>query len=280
VTRHNSAADPGYGTIYGPQLRPPSETTQTPGGQPTAANAGVLAGHSGGGCEIRTREGLPPTRFPTMLTSVHRRPPPSVTWADRNGCVLADVGEPRRMRPHLRPATGRPLPAAWTSSCGSHGSATHSLATGPRGLMALPGAEPAVTIAGWQICPAQVSRASGHTASLAVAHDPCRPAPADFARAAFAAVMGLYACTVPSSARRCSGDTQAADVPPRTLRRAPGCPVRCDPDGKPIGAPGGKRVGEGVYRPGERRSKVSEAARLYASLGWRSVGEGEDEVEL
>ena len=39
-----------------------------------------------------------------MLTGVHRRPPPSVTWADRNGCVLADAREPRRMRPHLSPA--------------------------------------------------------------------------------------------------------------------------------------------------------------------------------
>src|SRR5262249_44721184 len=36
----------------------------------------------GGGCEIRTREGLPPTRFPTMLTFVHDRPPPSVNSAD------------------------------------------------------------------------------------------------------------------------------------------------------------------------------------------------------
>jgi len=37
------------------------------------------------------------------------------------------------------------------------------------------------------------------------------------------------------------------------------------PDGKPIGAPGRKRVGEGAYPPGERRSKVIEAARSYAS---------------
>jgi hypothetical protein len=56
-----------------------------------------------------------------MLTGVHRGPPPSVTWADRNGCVLADAREPRRMRPHLSPAgpTGRcqqrgPHPAACT----------------------------------------------------------------------------------------------------------------------------------------------------------------------
>jgi hypothetical protein len=58
----------------------------------------------GGGCEIRTREGLPPTRFPTMLTRVHRGPGLSVTCADRDGWVSADAREPRRMRPHLRPA--------------------------------------------------------------------------------------------------------------------------------------------------------------------------------
>ncbi len=39
----------------------------------------------GGGCEIRTREGLPPTRFPTMLACVHQSSPPSVTWTDRDG---------------------------------------------------------------------------------------------------------------------------------------------------------------------------------------------------
>src|SRR5215468_6337686 len=31
-----------------------------------------------GGCEIRTREGLPPTHFPTLLSGVHQWPPPSV----------------------------------------------------------------------------------------------------------------------------------------------------------------------------------------------------------
>src|SRR5262249_1779885 len=33
----------------------------------------------GGGCEIRTREGLPPTRFPTLLAGVRTGSPPSVT---------------------------------------------------------------------------------------------------------------------------------------------------------------------------------------------------------
>ncbi len=42
----------------------------------------VLAGQRGGGCEIRTREGLPPTRLPTLLASVHHGPSPFVTCPD------------------------------------------------------------------------------------------------------------------------------------------------------------------------------------------------------
>ena len=44
----------------------------------------------GGGCEIRTREGLPPTRFPTMHTSVHQRPPPSVSCANSTGAAAGE----------------------------------------------------------------------------------------------------------------------------------------------------------------------------------------------
>ena len=47
----------------------------------------------GGGCEIRTREGLPPTRFPTMLARVHRRPPPS---ANCTNTIRANTGERSR----------------------------------------------------------------------------------------------------------------------------------------------------------------------------------------
>src|SRR5229473_8609601 len=60
------------------------------GGQ--ARNAYCLV-RDGGGCEIRTREGLPPTRFPTMLTGVHRWPPKSATCAD---APRAAVGERSR----------------------------------------------------------------------------------------------------------------------------------------------------------------------------------------
>src|SRR5690242_4179146 len=41
----------------------------------------------------RTREGLHPTRLPTMLTGVHQWPPPSVTCPDVTG---AAAGERRR----------------------------------------------------------------------------------------------------------------------------------------------------------------------------------------
>src|SRR2546427_11981490 len=53
----------------------------------------VAAVQRGGGCEIRTREGLPPTRLPTMLTGVHRRSPPSPNCA--NGIWL-NIGEQLR----------------------------------------------------------------------------------------------------------------------------------------------------------------------------------------
>ena len=56
----------------------------------------------GGGCEIRTREGLPPTRFPSVRPSVHRRPCPSVTWDDRDRWALADAREFQRMRLRMR----------------------------------------------------------------------------------------------------------------------------------------------------------------------------------
>src|SRR5437667_232383 len=60
-------------------MSPPNEPTRARSLILPSVATGVLAGQRGGGCEIRTREGLPPTRFPTMLARVHRRPPPSAT---------------------------------------------------------------------------------------------------------------------------------------------------------------------------------------------------------
>src|SRR5215831_3891446 len=77
---------------------------QAPLGDASLAGAttGVSAGQRGGGCEIRTREGLPPTRFPSVRLSVHARPGPSVTWDDRNERASADACELQRMRLRMR----------------------------------------------------------------------------------------------------------------------------------------------------------------------------------
>jgi hypothetical protein len=60
------------------------------------------AGQAGGGCEIRTREGLPPTRFPSLRTGVRGRPAPSATLARGPVRSLVNVAERWRMRPKLR----------------------------------------------------------------------------------------------------------------------------------------------------------------------------------
>src|SRR6516162_877023 len=71
-----------------------SETTQPWRPRPNAGPVLVYClVRGGGGCEIRTREGLPPTRFPTMLARVHRRPPPS---ANCTNTIRANTGERSR----------------------------------------------------------------------------------------------------------------------------------------------------------------------------------------
>jgi hypothetical protein len=98
---------------------------------------------------FRTREGLPPTRFPTMLAGVHQGSPLSVTWADRNGWVSADT--PRTQTNETTFETSRNLQAAASSAdlilrrARFRYSHPHSE---PRGLTALASAEPAVIIAG------------------------------------------------------------------------------------------------------------------------------------
>ena len=76
-----------------------------------------------GGCEIRTREGLPPTRFPIMLTSVHHRPPPFATCAN-----TPTVNADERSRTGVNEPRTEPTPcrAAWI--------------VGPLIALALPGA--------------------------------------------------------------------------------------------------------------------------------------------
>src|SRR5437667_4715161 len=47
-------------------MSPPNEPTRARSLILPSVATGVLAGQRGGGCEIRTREGLPPTRFPSV----------------------------------------------------------------------------------------------------------------------------------------------------------------------------------------------------------------------
>ena len=69
---------------------PPPARPRSPPMARAAFTKRVIAGQRGGGREIRTREGLPPTRFPTLLTSVQRRPPPSVACPNT---IWATAGE-------------------------------------------------------------------------------------------------------------------------------------------------------------------------------------------
>jgi hypothetical protein len=65
----------------------------------------IAAGQYGGGCEIRTREGLPPTRFPTRSAAIRRVPLPSVSCADS---FWAAVGE--RLRTGVNETRSEPRP--------------------------------------------------------------------------------------------------------------------------------------------------------------------------
>src|SRR5499427_5406952 len=97
VTRRNGCADPMGAPPWGRRRSvswPGTETNLDIETVLAALILSVLAGQRGGGCEIRTREGLPPTRFPTMLASVYQSSPPSVTCPDM---ARPAVGERPRM---------------------------------------------------------------------------------------------------------------------------------------------------------------------------------------
>ena len=80
-----------------------NETTQPCKPRPNACPGLVFSlVRGGGGYEIRTPEGLPPTRFPSVRPGVHASPGQSVTWDDRNRRVTADAREHRRMRLRMR----------------------------------------------------------------------------------------------------------------------------------------------------------------------------------
>ena len=69
----------------------------------------IAAVQASGGCEIRTREGLHPTRFPTLLTGVHQCPLQFAASAD--ACRVA-TGE------RLRTGVNEPRnePTGWTAA--------------------------------------------------------------------------------------------------------------------------------------------------------------------
>ena len=71
-----------------------------------SAATGVLAGQRGGGCEIRTREGLHPTRFPTLLAGVHQCPLRFAASAD-----VCRVATGERLRTGVNEPRTEPMPA-------------------------------------------------------------------------------------------------------------------------------------------------------------------------
>ena len=95
----------------------------------------------GGGCEIRTREGLPPTRFPTMLTSVHRRPPQSANCANT---IRVSTGERPRTgmnETKLSPGPGRSLGSGVAAESLDGSSAACVAVTGRRQRFVLHGSQ-------------------------------------------------------------------------------------------------------------------------------------------
>ncbi len=125
----------------------------------------VAAGQTSGGCEIRTREGLPPTRFPTMLTSVHQGPPPSVTCLNMTGAV---AGERRRTEVNeTETETGGRAPPPRGSASRESGAPVSVEAISWRSIWPLsrptgPGSRPApanLCSSAWRITPARTARA-------------------------------------------------------------------------------------------------------------------------
>src|SRR5829696_9623683 len=67
----------------------------------------VLRHHRGGGCGIRTREGVNPTRFPNPQTVIRADPHVSVHAYEGTSRMLTDASKRRRLRSKLRPRSQR-----------------------------------------------------------------------------------------------------------------------------------------------------------------------------
>ncbi len=89
-------------------------TTRSTRGHPIRVPAWAWPAQTSGGYEIRTREGVNPTRFPSLCTGVRRRPAPCMTWARGLCRTSPDHPVRQRMRPELRPAVGSPASSATT----------------------------------------------------------------------------------------------------------------------------------------------------------------------
>ena len=102
---------------------PPIETKIKTGSRDRGQAAATLSQHvpasglvrAGGGCGIRTREGLPPTRFPSPWPPIHGHSRPSVQAGRPGQRNVLNVGVRRRMRPKLRPRrSAASAPAPWS----------------------------------------------------------------------------------------------------------------------------------------------------------------------
>jgi len=79
-------------------------TTRSTRGHPIRVPAWAWPAQTSGGYEIRTREGVTPTRFPSLCTGVRQGSEPFVTWARSLGRTSVDRRVRQRMRPELRPS--------------------------------------------------------------------------------------------------------------------------------------------------------------------------------
>ena len=89
-----------------PNLSPPqTETTGPIVATTIMLDQDIVPGQTGGGWGIRTPEGLPPTRFPSLLRGVRVRSRGSVRAHDRRRRPPADASGRWRMRLQMRPTT-------------------------------------------------------------------------------------------------------------------------------------------------------------------------------
>jgi hypothetical protein len=85
------------------RARPPRWTRRRSGERALDRSGRFLLLTRCGGCGIRTREGLHPTRFPNPQTEVQRSPHVIVYACETVSRTLADADKRAQLRPKLRP---------------------------------------------------------------------------------------------------------------------------------------------------------------------------------